>query len=62
MKYSFNAFVLIINTTRVRKVREHDDYNINELETSFKISLCIFVILCVEMRQNVKKNFRKITE
>jgi hypothetical protein len=33
MKYSFNAIVLIIQHYSVRKVREHDDYNINELET-----------------------------
>jgi hypothetical protein len=39
---SFN-FICVI------KVREHIDYNINEYETSFKIFLCILMILSVKM-------------
>jgi Tfp pilus assembly protein PilO len=47
---------------RVIKVREYNDYNINEWGSIFKITLCIMVILCVEMKLQMIENFNKLTE
>jgi hypothetical protein len=46
----FNAFVFTnFNVIRIIKVREHNDYNVNEKKTSLKTTLFILVILWVEM-------------
>jgi uncharacterized DUF497 family protein len=46
----FIHFCLSFNVVRVIKVREHNDFELNELETLIKETLCILMILCAEMR------------
>jgi hypothetical protein len=48
------------NAIFVTEVREHNDYNINKWRISIKIFLCILVILCVEIRLQMKQNTNKL--
>jgi hypothetical protein len=60
LKYSF--YVLVFSARFIINVREHNNYNMFEQETSFKITLCIFVILCVEMSEQMIQNLNKLTK
>jgi chromate transport protein ChrA len=56
----FNAFILSLCAISIVVALVHKYYNINSLNTIFKKTLCILVILCVEMNLQLIQNSNKL--